>query len=121
MATTLYNAEALVAGTTMASAEITDVGNLSIDVDLAAIVNPNHSPIEFILKAHLGSNSYKVLRNYSTDPAEIIKGVVYNDGFRDVINGIDSEKVKLYVKVPTGVTGTMTVVYNKTVNAIPSA
>lgn len=120
MATTLFNAAALVAGTVMASAEITDVGNLVIDVDLASIVNRNHNGIEFILKAHEGSNSYKVLRRDSEEE-EIIKRICYEDGFRDVIYGVDSEKVKLYVKVPAGVTGTMTVVYNKTVNAIPSA
>ena len=118
MSTTLFNAEALVAGTTMASAEVTDVGDLVLDVDLASIVNTKHLGIEFILKGHLGTNSYKVI---TLEDAPLFKKVIYHDGFCQNIRGVDKEYMKLYVTVPPGVTGTMTVVYNKTANAIPSA
>ena len=118
MSTTLFNAEALVAGTTMASAEVTDVGDLVLDFDLATIVNTKNLGIEVVLKAHEGSNSYKVV---TLENKPLFKKVIYTDGFRESIQGINTEKMKLYVTVPPSVTGTMTVVYNKTVNAIPSA
>ncbi len=118
MATALFTAEPLIEGTTMASAEITDVGDIVIDVDLANIVNSGQKELEFLLKVHEGTNSYKALTD---NDDRIIQWKTRESSFRKKIEGIDTEKAKLYVNVPAGYSGNMTVVYNKTANAIPSA
>lgn len=123
MSTKLFNAEALVAGTTIVSDAITDVGDLVIDVDFASLVIRPHQQIEFIIQVHEGSNAYKPIgipENNKVSRVDIYKRLA-DSGFRDVIRGIDTENLKVYVKVPAGTTGTMTLEYNKTANNIPSA
>lgn len=123
MSTKLFNAKALVAGTTIVSDAITDVGDLVIDVDFASLVIRPHQQIEFIIQVHEGSNAYKPIgipENNKVSRVDIYKRLA-DSGFRDVIRGIDTENLKVYVKVPAGTTGTMTLEYNKTANNIPSA
>lgn len=116
MATKIFTNEALVSGT-LESTEITDVGDLVLDVQLSAGL-PQGKSLKYEVKAKEGSNDYKNILNEKGE--QIAVSTSGSSGFRLNIKGVDSESAKLFIIVPETYTGT-TVTVEATKSTNPNA
>jgi hypothetical protein len=113
MSTIIFNAEALVAGE-LISDELTDVGDLVLDVELSAAQTQGLS-LDFVLKGVEGANTiYKpITGEYGQAMTFSLSG---QGSIRVPLVGVNCESVKLYLNVPTGATGTITVESTQSAN-----
>lgn len=116
MATKIFDAEALVAGTTLMSAAIDDVGNLVIDVEISGMAPEIKSVSCLLTGKEDAAGTYKPITSGEGSDAIIFQRSA-SASFRQSIAGVDANFSQLEVTVPSGVTsGSITAWDTKTTN-----
>lgn len=116
MAVKIFDAESLVAGT-LQSVELTLVGDLVLDAELAGMTED--VSITFELKALDGATNaiYKpVTSGTEMQAVKVSRGK--NGVFRQSITGVNSLSVYLFVTVPKTISGTLTVETTQSANPL---
>ncbi len=106
MATKILTAHDLADGDVF-SAELTDVGDLVIDVEVTA--SSDTKKVEYTVLAKEGDNGYKPVRMGDEEMKPVQFQTYGNMGKRLKIAGIDSENVKIQVNTEPESTGLLTI------------
>lgn len=103
MATKIFDAEALVAGTTLVSDPIDDVGNLVIDFEISGILPETSSLTCRLTGKEDATGTYKPITLGENEKAIKFQRSA-NGSFRQKIQGVDANFSQLEVDVPDEVT-----------------
>ena len=107
----IFNAYTLSSGNA-ASAELTNVGNLTLQTTVAA--STDNVEINYVVKGCLGSGAYTEITN-GTATRFSTRG---NQSLVIPIQGVECPKVKVYITVGKGATGTLTLESIQTAMAV---
>ena len=112
-ATKLINQYNLATGNLLSDA-IPEVGDLVVHIKVSG--STNDKKVRYTLKAKDGDSDYDNVRNIdaqSGDPRTIYFYTYGNSGYRETVNSIQAEFVKIFVEPEVGATGLLDLWYTK--------